>query len=28
MYEYKFEKIKLKAGFVTSKPREDYIEII
>lgn len=28
MYKYKFVKIKLKSGFVRSKPTEDYQEII
>lgn len=28
MYEYKFEKIGLKSGFLTKKPKEDYHGII
>jgi len=28
MYKYEFVRIELKSGFIKSKPKEDYLEII
>lgn len=28
MYEYRFEKVDLKSGFIAKKPNQDYHEII